>query len=97
MDAEAEALLRENPRLIPLLDEACGKLRELFGTDATFELERFDDPESSRIKPTLFLTIRTDAALSEADATLRRFDDEWWLDNLHRAGGELEFCVEPPL
>jgi hypothetical protein len=97
MDAEAEALLLEHLGLVALLDEACEKLRELFGPGATFELERFDDPESSRSKPTLFLTIRTDSAFSEADATLRRFDDEWWFDNLHRARGKLEFCVEPQL
>ena len=45
-DAEAEVLLLESPHVVPLLDEACDKLRELFGADVVFVLQRFDDPES---------------------------------------------------
>ena len=94
MDAEAEAVLRKNPWLEPLLYEACGRLREIFGDEPLLDLERFDDPESPESAPTLFLVVRTQRAPHEADKMLDRFDETWWLDNLDRARGKLEFTIK---
>jgi hypothetical protein len=95
MDAEAEALLAKSPEIVPLLAEACEQLRRSFG-DAVFELERVDDPEAPAGEPMLFLVIRSHLDPGDADAALRQFDEGWWIDNLHRARGKLEFTLGAP-
>ncbi|UQA57777.1 hypothetical protein [Polyangium aurulentum] len=94
MDAEADALLREDPALVPLLDETCQRLSELFGPDATFVLERFEDAESPEEAPRLFLVVHTGMDPDEAHETLKRFYRDFWIDASAGAVGKLEITVE---
>jgi hypothetical protein len=94
MDAAADALLQANTDLVPLLGEACQRLGELFGPEATFVLERFDDPESPEEAPRLFLVVHTGMEPDEAHEALQRFYRDYWIDASASVVGRLEVTVE---
>lgn len=91
---EVEQDLKRLPHLLPVVEEAIGHLRRIFGNESMFAIERFEDPESPSRKPKLFLFVLTDIDAQRASALLSQFDEEWWLDNVCRAKGNLEVSTE---
>lgn len=77
------ARLEESPFLIPLLEEARGRLAAHFGADApvridpAFNLEELDPDLWDR---SLFARVETDLPPHDALARLGDFEEEWWLD-----------------
>ena len=92
--AGAVELLHRWPDLGALIQEASKKLRESFGTSARIVLERFDDPETGKEDPSLYLVIETTLKAREARQALDRFEDEWWMDNAARSNDRLHISVE---
>lgn len=89
---EVIEFLQAHPSLVPLLEEAHGKIAEFFGS---FEivLEVVTDPEAIDDHE-LFAFIRTTLPPDEALSKLNRLDQEWWLDAADRAEGKLCIHVE---
>ena len=91
----AAELLLQWPAVRALVVEAATQLRSVFGRSAGFALERFDDPEAEEPTTQLYLLVCTSEELSDAMAALRRFDEQWWIDNVPRAQGRLVIDLEP--
>ena len=91
----AEQVLEAHPALRPLLHEAAVKLRELFGQESTFALERVVDPEAHEDEePRLFLLVKTTLDADTAHALLTQFDESWWADNAARGSHRMQVSVE---
>lgn len=88
-----EGFLRTHPVVAEVLLEARGYLSSIFGPAPQTCLELVTDPEDDG-EPELFAYIRTALGVEEALARLRQFDEEWFLDHVHRVAGQLEFSVE---
>lgn len=73
-----------------LLREAEVQLQARFGQDVQLDLE--PDWTGHHM---YWMNIRTKMNPVEADKALNSFDQEWWLHNLHRANGRLEFSLQP--
>ncbi len=82
--------LDDNPYLIPVLNEAYSAIETVFGAGARVELEVTTDPEIADLVK-LFGYIMTGLPVTEAFSKLNEFDDTWFLDNLSRAKGKLNF------
>lgn len=88
--------LHRHPFLASLLAEAWPKVNEVFGVfgkDTRVKLALFDDPEFLG-NPKLYAMILTPLAVEAVLPLQSRFDQTWWLDNLERAQGKLNFDVE---
>jgi len=88
-----EAFLGAHPVVVELLLEAWRHIDSCFAPAPQVRLELVQDPEDDA-EPELFAYIRTSLSVEEALAKLRQFDDEWFLDRVHRVAGQLEFSVE---
>ena len=87
---EPEALshyLEENSFLIPLINEASAKLVEYFGEKTPQVLQVVYHPDDGSCE--LFLYVKPDLPVSEAIATLDRFDEDWWLDAMDRSNFQM--------
>ena len=91
--AAVQAFLHANPELVELLCEAYGHLEKHFGPDPQVALAVISDPEGKGADQ-LFAYIVTSLEVEEAVARLDGFDMEWFLDQLGRAGGRLNFSLE---
>jgi hypothetical protein len=89
---EVVSFLEENSALLSLLFEIHGKLREYLSFPQIF-LYVFRDPDSDNDRQ-LVVSILPDIDPLMADMQLQRFDEEWWLDNLDRAGGKVCITLE---
>jgi len=90
----ARELLLRWPDVRQILAEAFERLRANFGPDAEVALKRFDDPASEIEDPALYLIVGTRLDAQEARQAMDRFEDDWWLDNVDRAGDHLHVSVE---
>ena len=84
-------LLRSDPDLVPLVNEAVERLANIIAVpDARFRLEYLVDPEYGDTEE-LFLGPASAFGLDPKVAldVLRRFDQEWWVHNSRRGGGLL--------
>lgn len=90
---EVMSFLKAYPFLVPLLEEAYGKIAEYFETFSSVVLEVITEPEAENDRE-LFAFIRTGLPVDEALARLERFDEEWWLEASDRAQGKLCIHVE---
>jgi hypothetical protein len=78
-------MLHANHFLVDLLRETSLELDKPFpGTERTLALSV--DPENEG-DARLLVSILVDMAPFEAGERLEQFDEEWWLDNMHRARG----------
>ena len=84
-----EDWLRGRPTIAALLEDAMLHLRGLV-PDARFSLKMLDEPDDEPDQ--LFLGVVTSLPEQDARSALRRFDQKWWLANVHRAGGQL--CID---
>lgn len=90
---EVSAYLREHPTVAAVLPELREKTRDYFGPGARVELRVIPDAEAADSRD-LFAVIETALPREAARATLRRLDEDWWLDALDRAGCGLTLDVE---
>ncbi len=89
----ASDFVRQRGYLVDLLLEAYARLWLCFGDWPVVELELEGDPEVLR-RRYLAARILTSLSPEEAVARLERFDEEWWLDHIGRAGRDLVFVPE---
>ncbi|MEW6232328.1 MAG: hypothetical protein AB1566_08450 [Chloroflexota bacterium] len=85
--------LQAHPFLIPLLVEAHSRIEDYFGPQPQVVLEVVSDPEVHGLVK-MFGYIVTTLMPEEAGQRLRLFDREWFLLQVHRAEGLLNFDVE---
>jgi len=90
---EVSQFLDTHPLLVPLLVEAHGKIVQHFGPSPEVALEVVTDPEVQGLVE-LFGYIVTRLTPEEAGKQLRRFDQDWFLNQLPHAKGLLNFDVE---
>ncbi len=90
---EASCFLHAHPFLVPLLIEAHGKIAECFGPSPEIVLEVITDPEVYGLVE-MFGYIMTLLTPEEAGKRLQQFDREWFLLQLPRTKGLLNFDVE---
>lgn len=86
-----EDRLESHPALADLLLEAAPLLKEYFGADAQIALRVRIDESGAQ---TLQSIVRWKGSLRDATAALERFDESWWLENCHRAFGNIVFDYE---
>ncbi|HKG27368.1 MAG TPA: hypothetical protein VKB09_17080 [Thermomicrobiales bacterium] len=86
--------LAARPHLVSVLREASERIPGSFppGTKASLDLVHHPEPGS---RPKLVLRIQTPLPMTEALARLDRLDEEWWLDVLPLARGEMTLVVWP--
>lgn len=85
--------LTEHPHLVPLLVEAYFQVAKYFQDEPEVVLEVVTDQEADNYRE-LFVFIQTTLTPEQAIARLSRFDRDWWLDESHRAQGNLCVHVE---
>jgi hypothetical protein len=86
-DDEVTAFLKLNRTVAPLLIEAFSHMSGAF-TGTAILLELMNEEESSQTINALALWA---GKREEARAALRKFDQEWWLDNIGKANGRIVF------
>ena len=91
----ARKWLDRNPDAVILVDDARVHIQEIFGGGCTLSLEDFNyTGEFGSQRYYLVIKIRPRGAQDPYPLDLlHRLDEEWWLDNLHRAGGRLSITV----
>lgn len=90
---EVTWFVQAHPFLLPLLLEAHSKIAQYFGPSPEVILEVVSDPEVQGLVE-LFGYIVTPLTPEEAGKRLQQFDREWFLLQVHRAKGLLNFDVE---
>ena len=92
----ARSWLEKNPEAVRLVDEACSHIRTIFGDDHELSLEDFNyTGEFSSQRYYLVIKVRPHGPRDMLPLDLlHKLDEEWWLDNLHRAGGRLSITVQ---
>jgi hypothetical protein len=91
--AAAGALTLEQTYLLDLLLQAYPKLAGLFEPGCTIRLGRACDPDIAD-RTYLLVTVMTALPVSDALTRMDRFADEWWLDQIAKAGRDLVFVVD---
>ena len=93
---EVRRFLRVYPDAADVLIEAPPHVERIFGSNTRVALEVTFDPdsESPRDSVELFGNIQTSLPVEAALERLSRFDDEWFLAQLTRAGGRLNFNLD---
>jgi len=91
--AAVSGFLHAHPQIVEILLEAEAHLQKHFGPDSQIELAVVSDPEVEG-EEQLFAYILTSLPVDEALARLDRFDEEWFLDQLDRTLGRLNFNLE---
>ncbi|MGQ9626068.1 MAG: hypothetical protein ACUVV0_04080 [Anaerolineae bacterium] len=92
-DAAVQRFLYSYPQLAKVLLEAHVYLKKHFGPEPQVTLEVVSDPEVEGWDE-LFAYILTSLPVDEALARLNRLDEEWFLDQLDRVDGLLNFNLE---
>jgi len=90
---EGWAFLDRHLFLVPVLKEAFGPLRDIFGEKGKASLSVTTDPEVEDWEY-LVVAIHTTLPADQAQAQLDAFGEAWWLENLPRAKGKLLFTLE---
>lgn len=93
---EVRRFLREHPDAANVMIEAQPHIERIFGPDTRVVLEVTFDPDSENLRASeeLFGNIQTSRPVEEALDQLSKFDDEWFLAQLTRASGRLNFNLE---
>ena len=92
----ARKWLDKNPDAVLLVDEASDRIRTIFGSNHELSLEDFNytgEFGSQRYYLVIKVPPRGPRDMFPLDL-LHKLDEEWWLDNLHRAGGRLSITVQ---
>lgn len=81
-----------HPPLIDFLQDSYPHLLRCFGPDVTYVLEVVEDPEGDHRN--LFVYICTSLEIEQALSGLDKFDDEWFLNQIGRLNGSVNFNLE---
>lgn len=90
---EVIQFIEEHPSLAPLLLEAYGKIADLFGPYPHIFLEIITDPEAAESRQ-LVAFISTILPPNSALDRLMQLDEDWWLEVLEGADGNLCITLE---
>lgn len=89
---EAKKFLQHRPYFAELLGQVIYKLKQYFSNAELYlrliHESDFEDDE-------LLLSVVTEKTPEEALETLKRFDEEWWIDHLYLSGNKLNIDVMP--
>ena len=93
---EVRRFLRVYPDAANVMIEAWPHIERIFGPNSRVVLEVTFDPESENLRDfeELFGNIQTSLPVEEALRRLRQLDDEWFLAQLTRASGRVNFSLE---
>ena len=91
--AEVSRFIERHPFLVPILSEAYSRIEHYFGLYPQVSLEVVSDPEVQGLVE-LFGYIVTRLTPEEAGERLQGFDRGWFLNQLPRVKGLLNFDVE---
>jgi len=91
--AAVAAWLEAHPYLVPLLCEARDQIDAAFGPHTHVALEVIEDAEVEDDRK-LWALIAVESAAEEADDRFDRLLEQWWLDALPRAQGQLALDVD---
>lgn len=92
-EVETIRFLRKHPALIDLLLEAPAQIERYFGSSSLLTLELATDPEDPD-STELFVNVSVPLPVDDAIVRLDRFDEGWFLEQLERTGGRLNFNLE---
>lgn len=90
---EVKTFLSKNRFLISLVEEIPSKIYQYFSDSQKLALQvthEQDFPEDSE----LWILVLTKLSAKEARSIMNRFDKDWWLKNLHKAGCKLNVGIE---
>jgi len=90
---EVSRFIERHPFLVPVLVEAYSKIENYFGFYPQIFLEVVNDPEVQGLVE-VFGYIVTKLTPEEAGKQLQRFDQDWFLNQLPRVKGIVNFDVE---
>jgi hypothetical protein len=85
--------IQKHPLLVDLLIEAYTPLTDFFGPDPQVSLSVVSDPEEAGLDE-LVGSIQTPLSPDEALERLDAFDEYWFLDQLNRTNGRLNFNLD---
>jgi hypothetical protein len=88
--ATIQTFVREH-RLRSTLLEARKPLEAAFGSEAIKKLEIIRDDEGYE---TLFCSVILTGSVIDARASLRSFDEQWWVERCNQVNGKLNFDFE---
>lgn len=88
-----EAFVERHPFLVPLLRHAPSAIERHFGEHGGLRLETVTDLGEEAFEH-LYLYVRTDRAVDDAIERQRRLEEDWWLDAMLDARGEMTIGVE---
>lgn len=80
--------LSATPELLELISDVATQVPKVFGEGKQMFLWYLQDPEYPS-DFNIILYVRCEGDLSTALSLLDRFEDDWWLDNMNRAQGNL--------
>ena len=90
---EVKNFLSKNRDLFSLLEEIPNKVYEYFGDRQKLSLKVSHEPEFPQSLE-LWVSILTELSAKEALPLLEKFDEEWWLENMDRAGCKLNITLK---
>jgi hypothetical protein len=90
---EVRHFLSAHPFLLPLLEEAHGRILEQFPASRVF-LQVLHDPENPA-NSQLVAFVATDSDPTAAFHKLQDLDADWWLSAMDRAQGKFHINLEP--
>jgi hypothetical protein len=93
-DPEARVLLEGDPELLAVVTEAVRELQQAFET-APIEIDYFEDPEDDEPVPQVVVTVLPACPFDQAHEKMRRVDQLWLYENMHRGGGRFGLEVHP--
>lgn len=91
---DIRAFVAARPHLLSILHEAGERIPDSFPPMTKVSLDLVDYPESGS-RPELVLRIQTPLPMAEALDRLDRLDEEWWLDTVPLAQGDMSLVVWP--
>jgi hypothetical protein len=91
---DIRTFIAARPHLISILHEASERIPDSFPPMTKVSLDLVGHPESGS-RPELVLRIQTSLPMAEALDRLDRLDEEWWLDTLPVAQGDMTLVVWP--
>ena len=92
--ADLSAVLVGTPGLEGLIADTLTAASNAFEDRATYRLEPFADPEPVAPTTAVHLVLLTSLSVGEANQRMDSLDEDWWLDNAHRADGRLTVALE---
>jgi hypothetical protein len=90
-DRDVRDFFRTHRTAPQLLIEALPKLTEKFGVGRVLKLRTSSDEVGSQ---TLYALVMWPGDVAVVRAAFEQFDQEWWIENSHRASGAVSFTYE---